>query len=115
MSLYAPMILLCAAILALTGTNAQARLAKKRQLADEDRDVVAAARLWSLFRWLQRPSGRRALALAEARGREDREHWTGTSICAASFDPGMHWRRRWPLRYPPPLLVLSPRSGSTIR
>jgi hypothetical protein len=75
MSLYAAMTLMCAAVVALTGTNAQARLAKKRLFNDEDRDVVAAARLWTPVRWLQRPSSRRALATAEARVRDDPERW----------------------------------------
>jgi hypothetical protein len=74
MGLYVSVQFAIAALLALAGTNAQARLSRGRLLADEDPLIAEAGRLWTPGpRWLSRPSRRRRGESVEARLRQDPE------------------------------------------
>jgi hypothetical protein len=64
-----------AAVWALTGTNAQAALARQDLREDSDPLVQEAARLWVPIRWLSRPHKRRERAHLEARMREQPRTW----------------------------------------
>jgi hypothetical protein len=75
MNVYFSTSLVLAALWALSGTNTQARLSRKRLLTDEDADIAAAARLWKPIRWLRRSSERRSLDVAEQRFRDDPVRW----------------------------------------
>jgi hypothetical protein len=74
MGLYVSIQFAIAAMLALVGTNAQARLSRGRLLADEDPLVAEAGRLWTPGpRWLAAPTYRRRREAVEVRLREDPE------------------------------------------
>jgi len=75
MLIYATVLLAIAAVLALVGTNGQARLSRERLLADADPLVAEAGRLWRPPpTWLNsRPSRRRRRASVEEQLRRDPE------------------------------------------
>jgi hypothetical protein len=75
MSLYVTGMLAVAAILALVGTDNQARLTRSRLLADPDPLIAEAGRLWRPPPRVisQRPSRRRRCAAIEAELRQDPE------------------------------------------
>jgi hypothetical protein len=67
--------LAAASLMALAGTNVQARLSRQRLLGDADPLVAAAGRLWSPVRWFTRPSRKRLRTGAEAKLRNDPARW----------------------------------------
>ena len=75
MSSYVAVIVLVAALLALTGTNAQARLARQALLANADPLIAAAGRTWRPLRWPAGKKARLARRLAEDAIRADPPRW----------------------------------------
>ena len=77
MAVYAVGTLVFAALLALVGTNTQARLARQILLADEDPLIAEAGRLWTptprWLSWLSRPSRRSRRAAVEEELRKNPE------------------------------------------
>jgi len=77
LTLYAAILFLGAAFCALLGTNTQARVARRRLLADSNPLVAAAGQYWTPApRWLARPSHRRARTQVEAALKTDAVEWT---------------------------------------
>jgi len=70
MIVYAAASFATAALMALVGTNTQARLARQVLLSDEDPLIAEAGRLWTptprWLSWLSRPSRRLRVAEIEA-------------------------------------------------
>lgn len=72
MEIYVAVSLAVAAFWALSGTNAQARLARQRMLGDADPLIATAGRLWYPGpRWLMTPGRRLRREEAEAKLRPD--------------------------------------------
>jgi len=66
-----------AALLALTGTNTQARVARRQMLRSEDPLISTAARAWApVLTWLMFGERRRLRIEAEAAVRVDPARWT---------------------------------------
>lgn len=66
MIVYAAASFTIAALMALVGTNTQARLARQVLLADDDPLIAEAGRLWTpIPRWLSRRRRRRRIAEIE--------------------------------------------------
>ncbi len=84
-----PLWFLFAAIWALGGTNAQAQLARKQLLADDDPLIADAGRAWTPFRLAAPRRSRRQRAI-EAELREDPERW-------ARYDELRRQMRAWNL------------------
>lgn len=77
MDVYFAGTLMIAAVLALTGTNAQARIARRQMLGSEDPLISTAARAWRpVPTWLMFGSARRSRIEAEAAVRVDPARWT---------------------------------------
>jgi hypothetical protein len=70
-----PFWLFVAAVWALTGTNAQARMAKEDWAADDDPLIVEGGRLWLTAPWLATKRRRRRVAEIEAELRQDADRW----------------------------------------
>ena len=85
-----PLWFLFAAIWALGGTNAQAQLARKQLLADDDPLIADAGRAWTPFRLAASRRSRRQRAATEAVLRQDPERW-------ARYDELRRQMRAWNL------------------
>ena len=70
-----PLWFLIAAIWALGGTNAQAQLAKRQLLADDDPLIADAGRVWTPSRLVASRRRRRQRAAIETELRKDPERW----------------------------------------
>lgn len=75
MSTYVAVTVFFAALFALTGTNAQARLAREALLKNEDPLIAAAGRTWRPIGWLGGKTYRRERRMAEAAVRPDAARW----------------------------------------
>lgn len=85
-----PLWFLIAAIWALGGTNAQAQLARKQLLADDDPLIADAGRAWTPSRLVAPRRKRRQRAEIEAELRKDPERW-------ARYDELLRQLRAWNL------------------
>jgi hypothetical protein len=68
--------LLVAAIWALTGTNAQARGARRQAANDSDSDIAAALAMWRPIPWLARRERRAQMHQLESQIEQDAGRWS---------------------------------------
>jgi hypothetical protein len=83
---YASGSFVAASVLALVGTNAQARLTKERFLSDPNPLVVEASRLWTPTRWATGRQRRKKRGGVERKIQANAEDWLRyQSICNELF------------------------------
>jgi len=75
LAMYAALMFVLVALLALSGTNAQARLARANLLADPDEGIAEAGRAWTPVRWVASREKRRVRLQLEAELKSDPEKW----------------------------------------